>query len=109
EGDVGAQRIAGDERPLRDVTDAALPVTRIARRRPVAVDPDAALGGLQEPDEQVDERALAGRRTADDSVGASAPEVDRHVFQRPLRRAGRAIADRLAPNRTPVGDGLATT
>jgi hypothetical protein len=77
ERDVATQRVVAEVDLLRDIADATLPSTYVAAIDHDAVDFDVPFCGLEQADQHVGERGLAGARSADEGDRLAAPDGQR--------------------------------
>jgi hypothetical protein len=107
EGDVAADRVVEEERLLGDVADVALPGPQHAGHV-AAVHGDASGGRRQQPQQQIDQRALARPRRADDADRLAARDRQVDVEQHRLGLAGVGEGHALEHDRVREADRLAT-
>ena len=95
DGDVvGRGEVIADE-VLEDDADVGAQRDQVVLAQVVAVEQDAALVGVVEPREQLDERGLAGAVLADERQHLAGVQRERQVAHRPALGAGIAEADVL--------------
>ena len=106
-GEVRGDRVAEQEALLRHVAD--LGAQRLERELADrnAVEQDLALLRVGEPRDEIDQRALAASRRADDGERLSRRHGERHVAQHPARlvpsRRGKVEADVAELERAAAG------
>ncbi len=80
--DVLGHRAVGQEAVLRHVADRAAQLLQIERRDVDAVQADAARGGVVQPQQQLDQRALAAAGAADEGHRLAGRDAQRDAVER---------------------------
>ena len=107
EEDVVLDAELGDEAQLlvHERDPVRLRLVRVAERELLAVEADHALVGLDEADERLHERALAGAVVPADRVHLAGADVEREAPNRTHRAVGLGEVDDLQQHRTVVRGG----
>ena len=90
-------------RLLRHVPDLAPQQVGVEAAHVDAVDQHRALGGIEQPGDEVDERRLAGSGAPDDGRGVSGLDPERDVAQHRLLRTGVSERDVAELERAVLG------